>query len=128
MGKPMNSIRNKVIEQLMNEHVDRAAKVRKEERYWKLSQLMQNIGRQATLKDEGRLSSDLLIKMSLTLIMVNFVLRMADVQRAELRIENINQGEIVIATMTIKKPRRPTEKTPKVAQDRAVYSIIWILS
>ncbi|KAA6383324.1 MAG: hypothetical protein EZS28_021147 [Streblomastix strix] len=37
MGKSMISIRNKVIEQLMKEHVDRAAKVRKEIRYWKLS-------------------------------------------------------------------------------------------
>ncbi|KAA6375801.1 MAG: hypothetical protein EZS28_028672 [Streblomastix strix] len=35
-GIPIISIRNKVIEQLMKEHVDRAAKVRKEIRYWKL--------------------------------------------------------------------------------------------
>ncbi|KAA6370007.1 MAG: hypothetical protein EZS28_034464, partial [Streblomastix strix] len=120
MGKPMISIRNKIFEQLMNEHVDRAAKVRKEIRYWKLSQLMQYISKQATLRDENMLNSDQLMKVSLTPIMVYTVLRMAEVQRAELRIENANQGEIVIATMTMKKPRGPVEKTLKAAQYRTV--------
>ncbi|KAA6363858.1 MAG: hypothetical protein EZS28_040616, partial [Streblomastix strix] len=53
---------------------------------------------------------------------------MAEVQRAELRIENANQGEIVIATMTMKKPRGPVEKKIKAAQDRTVCSIRWIQS
>ncbi|KAA6358022.1 MAG: hypothetical protein EZS28_046451 [Streblomastix strix] len=128
MGKPMNSIRNKVIEQLMKEHVDRAAKVKKEIRYWKLSQLMQYISKQAMLRDENKLNSDQLMKVSLTLIMVYTVLRMAEVQRAELRIENVNQGEIVIATMTMKKPRGPVVKTLKAAQDRTVCPIRWIWS
>ncbi|KAA6387502.1 MAG: hypothetical protein EZS28_016973 [Streblomastix strix] len=126
--KPMNSIRNKVIEQLMKKHVDRAAKVRKEIRYWKLSQLMQYISKQALLKDENKLNSNQLMKVSLILIMVYTVLRMAEVQRVELRIENINQGEIEIATMTMTKPRGPVEKTLKAAQDRTVCPIRWIQS
>ncbi|KAA6309951.1 MAG: hypothetical protein EZS28_056404, partial [Streblomastix strix] len=68
------------------------------------------------------------MKVSLTLIMVYTVLKMAEVQRAELRIENINQGQIVIATMTMKKPRGPVEKTLKAAQDRTVCPIRWIQS
>ncbi|KAA6366440.1 MAG: hypothetical protein EZS28_038033, partial [Streblomastix strix] len=118
MGKPMISIRNKVIEKLMKEHVDRAAKVRNEIRYWKVSQLMQYISKQALLRDENKLNSDQIMKVSLTLIMVYTVLRMAEVQRAELRIENINQGEIAIATMTMKKPRSPVERTLKAAQQQ----------
>ncbi|KAA6366389.1 MAG: hypothetical protein EZS28_038084 [Streblomastix strix] len=129
MGKPMNSIKkNKVIEQLMKEHIDRAAKVRKEVKYWKLSQLMQYISKQATLRDEYKLNSDQLMKVSLTLIMVYTALRIAEVQMAELQIEKINQGEIVIATMTMKKPRGPVEKTLKAAQDRTVCPIRWIQS
>ncbi|KAA6365519.1 MAG: hypothetical protein EZS28_038953 [Streblomastix strix] len=68
------------------------------------------------------------MKVSLTLIMVYTVLRMAKVQMAELRIENANQGEIVIATMTMKKPRVPVEKNLKAAQDRTVCPIRWIQS
>ncbi|KAA6365007.1 MAG: hypothetical protein EZS28_039465, partial [Streblomastix strix] len=113
MGKPMNSIRNKVIEQLMKEYVDKAAKVRKELRYWKLSQLMQYIFKQARLKDDNKLNSEQLMKISLTLIKVYTVLRMAEVQRAELRVDNIKEGEILIVTMTMKKPRGPVEKTLK---------------
>ncbi|KAA6356986.1 MAG: hypothetical protein EZS28_047486 [Streblomastix strix] len=107
----------------MKEHVDRAVKVRKEIRYWKLSQLMQYINKQALLKDEKKLNSDELMKVSLTLIKVYTVLRMAEVQRAELRIENANQGEIVIATMTMNKPRGPVDKTLNTAQDRTVCPI-----
>ncbi|KAA6361996.1 MAG: hypothetical protein EZS28_042476, partial [Streblomastix strix] len=128
MGKPMNLIRNKVIEQLMKEHVDRAAKVRKVIRYLKLSQLMQYISKQATLRDDNKLNTDQLMKVSLTLIMVYTVLRMAEVQRAELRIENVNQGEIVIATMTMKKPQGSVEKALKAAQDRTVCTIRLIQS
>ncbi|KAA6385582.1 MAG: hypothetical protein EZS28_018891 [Streblomastix strix] len=65
------------------------------------------------------------MKVSLILIMVYTVLRMAEVQRAELRIENANQGEIVIATMTMKKPRGPVEKTLKAVQDRIVCLMTW---
>ncbi|KAA6402114.1 MAG: hypothetical protein EZS28_002361 [Streblomastix strix] len=128
IGKPMISIRNKVIEQLMKEHVDRAVKVRKEIRYWKPSQLMQYICKQATLRDEKKLNPDQLMKISLIFIIVYTVLRMAEVQRVELRIENINQGKIIIATMTMKKPRGPVDKTLKAAQDRTICPIRWIWS
>ncbi|KAA6374991.1 MAG: hypothetical protein EZS28_029482, partial [Streblomastix strix] len=128
MGKPMNFIRDKVIEQLMKEHVDRAAKVRKEERYWKLSQLMQYISKQARLRDDNKLNSEQLMKITLKLIMVYTVLRMAEVQRAELRVDNIKEGEILIVTMTMKKPRGPVEQTLKAAQDRTVCPIRWIQS
>ncbi|KAA6333769.1 MAG: hypothetical protein EZS28_053131, partial [Streblomastix strix] len=128
MGKPINSIRNKVIEQLMKEHVDRAAKIRKEGRYWKLSQIMQHISKQAHLRDVKKLNSEQLMKISLTLIMVYTVLRMAEVQRAELRVDNIKEGEVLIVTMTMKKPRGPVEKTLKAAQDRTVCPIRWIQS
>ncbi|KAA6357609.1 MAG: hypothetical protein EZS28_046864 [Streblomastix strix] len=60
--------------------------------------------------------------------MVYTVLRMADVQRAELRIEKANQGEIITATMTIKKPRGPVEKTLKAVQDRTACQRKWIWS
>ncbi|KAA6369064.1 MAG: hypothetical protein EZS28_035410 [Streblomastix strix] len=53
---------------------------------------------------------------------------MVEVLRAELRIENANQGEIVIATMTMKKPRGPVEKTLRAAQNRTVCPIRWIQS
>ncbi|KAA6364942.1 MAG: hypothetical protein EZS28_039531 [Streblomastix strix] len=43
MGKSMNFKRKIEIEQLMQEHVNSTAKVRKEIRYWKLSQLMHKI-------------------------------------------------------------------------------------
>ncbi|KAA6356506.1 MAG: hypothetical protein EZS28_047967, partial [Streblomastix strix] len=112
----------------MKEHVDRAAKVRKEVRYWKLSQLMQYINKQAQLRDYNKLNSEQLMKISLTLIMVYTVLRMAEVQKAELRVDNIKDGEILIATMTMKKPRGPVEKTLKAAQDRTVCPIRWIQS
>ncbi|KAA6358083.1 MAG: hypothetical protein EZS28_046390, partial [Streblomastix strix] len=128
MGKPMNLIRNNVTEQLMNEHVERASKVREEIVYWKLSELKQNLSNQAILRDENKINSEQLMKISFTLIKVYTVLRMAEVQRAELRIENINQGQIVIATMTMKKPGGPVEKTLKAAQDRIVCPIRWIQS
>ncbi|KAA6371963.1 MAG: hypothetical protein EZS28_032510 [Streblomastix strix] len=128
MDKPMNSIKNKVIEYLMKQLVNRATKVRNEIRYWKLSQLMQYISKQATLRDENKSNSNQLTKVSLTLIMVYTVLRMAEVQMAELRIGYINQGDIVIATMTMKKPRGPVEKTLKAAQNRTICSIRWIQS
>ncbi|KAA6357641.1 MAG: hypothetical protein EZS28_046832, partial [Streblomastix strix] len=112
----------------MKEHVDRAAKVRKEVRYWKLSQLMQYIRKQAQLRDNNELNSEQLMKISLTLIMVYTVLRMAEVQRAELRVNNIKEGEILIVTMTMKKPRGPVEKTLKAAQDGTVCPIRWIQS
>jgi hypothetical protein len=66
------------------------------------------------------------MKISLTLIMVYTVLRMAEVQRAELQINNIKEGEILIVTMTMKKPRGPVEKTLKAAQDGTVCPIRWI--
>ncbi|KAA6369170.1 MAG: hypothetical protein EZS28_035302, partial [Streblomastix strix] len=104
IGKPMVSKWKKIIEQLMKENVDKAAQVRKELRYQKLSQLMLKISKQATLRVENKLNSDQLMKVALTLIMVYTVLRMADVQRAELRIQKADQGEIITATMTMKKP------------------------
>ncbi|KAA6375800.1 MAG: hypothetical protein EZS28_028671 [Streblomastix strix] len=68
------------------------------------------------------------MKVSLTLIMVYTVLRMTEVQRTELRIENANQGEIVIATMTMRKPREPVGKTLEATCDRTVCPIRWIQS
>ncbi|KAA6369819.1 MAG: hypothetical protein EZS28_034654 [Streblomastix strix] len=53
---------------------------------------------------------------------------MAEVQRVELNTEGINQGEIVVATMTMKMPRRPLKKTLKAAEDRTVCPIMWICS
>ncbi|KAA6367116.1 MAG: hypothetical protein EZS28_037357 [Streblomastix strix] len=66
------------------------------------------------------------MKVSLTLIMVYIVLKIAEMQRSELRIGHTNQGEIVIASMTMKKLRGPVEKTLKAAQDRTVCPIRWI--
>ncbi|KAA6383392.1 MAG: hypothetical protein EZS28_021082 [Streblomastix strix] len=128
MGKPMNTIKNNVFEQLMKEHVDRVAKVRKEVRYWQLSQLMYQISKQTLLRDDNKLNSEQLMKVSLTLIMVYTVFKMAEVQSAELRIDNINEREIIIATMTMKKPRGPVEKTLKAAQYRALCQIRQIQS
>ncbi|KAA6391026.1 MAG: hypothetical protein EZS28_013445 [Streblomastix strix] len=93
IGKLMNSIRNRVIQYLMKEHVDRAAK------------LVGNAERRKQAK----------------LGLFN-----EKVQRADLRIENVNQREIVIVTMTMKKPRGPVEKTLKAARDRTVCPIRWI--
>ncbi|KAA6382675.1 MAG: hypothetical protein EZS28_021794 [Streblomastix strix] len=112
----------------MKEHVNRAATVRKEVRYWKLSQLIKYISKQALLNDKSKLNSEQLMKVSLTLTMVYTVLRMAEVFRAELRVDNIKEGEILIATMTMKKPRGQIEKTLKAAQDRTVCPIRWIWS
>ncbi|KAA6386083.1 MAG: hypothetical protein EZS28_018394 [Streblomastix strix] len=53
---------------------------------------------------------------------------MAEVQRAELRVDNIKEGEILIVTMNMKKPRGPVEKTLKAAQDRTVCPVRWIQS
>ncbi|KAA6331562.1 MAG: hypothetical protein EZS28_053375, partial [Streblomastix strix] len=47
---------------------------------------------------------------------------------AELRIQKADQGEIITATMTMKKPRGPVEKTLQAAQDRTVCPRKWIWS
>ncbi|KAA6403063.1 MAG: hypothetical protein EZS28_001421 [Streblomastix strix] len=120
--------KKQVIEQLMNEHVDSVVKAIKEIKYWKLSQIIQFISTQETSRDESRLSSDQLMKKSLTLIMVQIVLRIVEVQRAEQQIENINKGEIVVATMIMKMQRGPVEKTLKAVHDITACSFRWIQS
>ncbi|KAA6383257.1 MAG: hypothetical protein EZS28_021217 [Streblomastix strix] len=60
--------------------------------------------------------------------MVYTELRMADLQKAELRIQKADQGEIITATMTVKKPRGPVEKKLQAAQDRTVCPRKWIWS